>query len=230
MKLTSILCLTTVCLTMGGCYYYDPTDRAMERAEKLAMKRAYQGCLFLDDHEAYRNCVITTLEQNSPKTFVVAENSNGDPVAIIKSSVPCDQNCPAGQTIVKTEVTKTITEEPVKKVIIIKPMGQVDMPKAQTIKTEEVVVQEVTTIAEKNTEQPQKATETEIETKEVTLPVKQQTETTPIVIKELPQPTEQPQEQTWWDKYQDNKTPEKTVTVKCPCEDPNDPCPECVEK
>lgn len=217
MKRTSIFCLTMVLLTLGGCYHYDPTDRVEERAEKLAMKRAYQGCHFFDDHEAYRNCVIATLERNSPKTFTVAENSNGQPLAIIKSNVACGQNCPASQTTIKTEVTKTITTEPVKKVVIIKPAESTTSVPADTATS--TVTKQV--IEEQKTVQKSTQTKPTVTIKEVTVKDAPITET--VVVQEQKEPT-------WWEKYQETKQPETVVSVKCPCEDPNDPCPQCVEK
>lgn len=178
MKTKNILGIVTVCLALSACYYYNPDDRGAERAEKLAMKRAFEGCLLIDDHEAYRNCLLATMQQNSPKTFITAEDSNGRPLAIIKSNVPCDETCATAQTIVKTEIKTTVTEEP-----------------AQVIKTEVV---DIST----------KTTETVEPTKVV----------------------EEPKEKTWWENYQENKPEDKPVEVKCPCEDPNDPCPQCVEK
>lgn len=177
MKTKNILGIIAVCLALSACYYYNPEDRGAERAEKLAMKRAFEGCLLIDDHEAYRNCLLTTMQQNSPKTFITAEDSNGNPLAIIKSNTPCDETCSTAQTIVKTEIKTTVTEEP-----------------AKVIKTEIVDI----------------ATTTE--------PV----EPTKVV--------EEPKEKTWWENYQENKPEDKPAEVKCPCEDPNDPCPQCVEK
>ena len=176
MKVKNILGIMAVCLSLSACYYYNPDDQRAARTEKLAMKRASEGCIYTDDHEAYRNCLLATAAQNSPKTFVVAEDSNGRPLAIIKSNVPCDETCKASQTVVKTEVKTTVTEEPEK-----------------VIKTEVVE-----------------------------MPISQP-ETIDVVV-------EEPKEKTWWENYQENKPEDKPTEVKCPCEDPNDPCPQCVEK
>ena len=184
MKTKNILGIVAVCLGVSACYYYNPEDRGAERAEKLAMKRAYEGCVFTDDHEAYRNCLLATAAQNSPKTFVVAEDSNGRPLAIIKSNTPCDGTCSASQTVLKTEVKTTITEEP-----------------AKVIKTEII---EVPAAQDKTIEIPTPQPESVV--------------------------TEEVKEKTWWENYQENKPEDKPTEVKCPCEDPNDPCPQCVEK
>ena len=182
MKTKNILGIVAICLGVSACYYYNPEDRSAERTEKLAMKRAYEGCTFTDDHEAYRNCLLTTAAHNSPKTFVVAEDSNGRSLAIIKSNTTCDGTCDLVQTVSKTEVKTTVTEEPAKVIkteIVEVPVVQdeiIEIPTAKTVVTEEV------------------------------------------------------KEKTWWENYQENKPEDTPTKVKCPCEDPNDPCPQCVEK
>lgn len=182
MKLKSVLCLTATCLILGGCYYYNPEDRAEERADKLAQKQAEQGCLLLDSHEAYRRCLIATAQRNSPKTFTTTNCVNGQPVAVIKGTHNCTENCNA-QTVITTEITRTIEMEPVE----VESTSQT----VTTTKTTEVVAAPVPAV---------KAQETPVQ-----------------------------KDQTWWDQYQATKKVQ-TTTVKCPCEDPNDPCPQCVEK
>lgn len=76
-----------------------------------------------------------------------------------------------------------------------------------------------------------------IRTVEVT-PTKTTTTVVPVVaqeetIKVVETPkteTIQETEKTWWQDYQENKKPEPASTIKCPCPDPNDPCPQCVDK
>lgn len=187
MKTKNILGIVAICLGLSACYYYNPEDKGAERAEKLAMKRAYEGCVYTDDHAAYRNCLLATAAQNSPKTFVVAEDSNGRPLAIIKSDTPCDGTCGSGQTVLKTEVKTTVTEEP-----------------AKVIKTEIIEVPAI-----------------QNETIDIT------TDGTNEIVNT---PPEEPKEKTWWENYQENKPTDAPTAVKCPCEDPNDPCPQCVEK
>ena len=47
-----------------------------------------------------------------------------------------------------------------------------------------------------------------------------------VIVVEQEQPKEEPR--TWWASYQEKKTP--APAPKCPCEDPNDPCPQCYNK
>ena len=49
----------------------------------------------------------------------------------------------------------------------------------------------------------------------------------PEPVVEAPAPTTVDPKDTWWDTYKKNKTVEDT---KCPCTDPNEPCPQCVDK
>ena len=50
-----------------------------------------------------------------------------------------------------------------------------------------------------------------------------------IVVEQEPAPVAQPQPRTWWTEYKENK-PAPAPAPKCPCEDPNDPCPQCYDK
>ena len=53
-------------------------------------------------------------------------------------------------------------------------------------------------------------------------------ETTEVVEKPATEPAvELEPKESWWDTYQKNQPAEEP---KCPCEDPNDPCPQCVDK
>ncbi len=52
----------------------------------------------------------------------------------------------------------------------------------------------------------------------------------PIVTTEEIAPVEPKPEPTWWDTYQEEKEDEKPEEPVCPCPDPNDPCPQCVDK
>ena len=39
----------------------------------------------------------------------------------------------------------------------------------------------------------------------------------------------EPKKDTWWETYKKNKSV-KPAEVQCPCPDPNEPCPQCVDK
>ena len=61
------------------------------------------------------------------------------------------------------------------------------------------------------------------------------TETTKVIAEEIPAkediiPVEPTPQKTWWDTYQEEKEEVKTEEPVCPCPDPNDPCPQCVDK
>lgn len=61
-----------------------------------------------------------------------------------------------------------------------------------------------------------------LETIETTAPEEFVTETTTV------ETTIKPKEKTWWETYREKRMKDKPVV--CPCTDPNDPCPQCVEK
>lgn len=177
MKLKHIACAVIGFSLLTACYPYE-LDDADGRAERLAEKRAVEGCKMGDEHKDYRDCVIATAQNNSPKTYVTGEDTQGRAIAIIKSDKPCT-NCVTTQTVVET----------------------------------------VEVVQETKPAQPMIATPTVKETVVTTI-------TAEPVIKEVPVP----EDKTWWDEYKAQKKPEPVVEVKCPCEDPNDPCPQCVQK
>ena len=77
----------------------------------------------------------------------------------------------------------------------------------------------VETVCEK-TYQPQEAVITTTE-----MPINPPAPEVIVVEQEPAAPEPAP---TWWASYQENKKPEPAP--KCPCEDPNDPCPQCYNK
>ena len=164
MKLKHIACAVIGFSLLTACYPYE-LDDADGRAERLAEKRAVEGCKMGDEHKDYRDCVIATAQNNSPKTYVTGEDTQG--------------RCVTTQTVVET----------------------------------------VEVVQETKPAQPVIATPTVKETVVTTI-------TAEPVIKEVPVP----EDKTWWDEYKAQKKPEPVVEVKCPCEDPNDPCPQCVQK
>ena len=73
------------------------------------------------------------------------------------------------------------------------------------------------------TYQPQEAVITTTE-----MPVNPPAPEVIVVEQEQEAPEPAPERHTWWDSYRANKKP--APEPKCPCEDPNDPCPQCYNK
>lgn len=183
MKLKSVILMASAAILLTACTP-NPNIDDTARNERIAQKQAVEGCTLLESHQAYRDCLIATAQKNSPKTFVAAENSNGQAVIVIKSNTPCDSTCVTPQkTVIETEVVKTVT--------VTKPKPVVTETVTEVVKTP--------TVTE------------EVQVQEVVAPVPEK-------------------EKTWWEQYQANKKPEVAAPVKCPCPDPNDPCPQCIEK
>lgn len=52
----------------------------------------------------------------------------------------------------------------------------------------------------------------------------------PIPVQTVVRPKEPTREKTWWETYQADRKPVTAPMVKCPCSDPNVPCPQCNPK
>ena len=202
------------CALWGGCFAHETNLQAAqdERDALLLNKRMKEGCQFVRDQDAYRECLLNTYYSQYPKGYRTAELTDGEAIAIVSDSkasygsyqgqrmvsqvAPLPSSGPQIVPYATSEVTtvdSTYTQEYV-------------APQATVVKTQEIVAQ-----VPLPTPQPE--------------PVVQ-----PVVI---PQPVATPapqQDPSWWNNYQQTRVITPAPTVKCPCEDPNDPCPQCYEK
>lgn len=200
MKLKHILCMALGFSLLTACYSFKVDDDE-GRANRLSEKKAAEGCTLLETDKEYRECILATAKKNSPKTYTTAENSNGEALAIIKGDKPCEQ---CGERWSAKHSTEILEEEETETIIV-------QTPKKTEIVQEAVVETEVI-----STPEP------------VPAPVVAAVPA-PVVVEEVPVP-EQQKDKTWWDQYQKDKKPEVAKKVVCPCPDPNDPCPQCVQK
>ena len=197
-------------LALSGCMFgFDPDvdSTAQTRAEHHDAYRQEFGCPLTDDHEAYRNCVINTYKNTHPKTYVTEQAENGKSVAIIKNET-------------KTSYDKDTDTYKTERVIVIETEERlvpvpVPPPVLAPLPPEEVKPVE-----------PEPARDLsdwdDCDDEVIEDEVIQQTP---------PPPPAKPEPTTWWDTYQKNRTSESTAQKPtCPCEDPNDPCPQCVDK
>ncbi len=214
--------ILVACGTVAACTSFEPDmDKAAEiRKEAQIQYHEEVGCPMVDDHEAYRNCVIKTYDKNTPKTFVPARLPDGRSVAILRNEETTSYDeqtgtyetervvvietvetiAPTTEAVTTTETTTTTVEEPAASVT------------TTTTVTKEPVTQVTETVTTTNATEP-------TESVTITTPV---TETEPTVVEE--------KEQTWWDTYQKDKPATKPTKPQCPCPDPNEPCPQCVDK
>lgn len=105
--LPAVLMLTA----LAGCTWYQ-TDYTQENAENRAIKKSIEGCRMSDDHAAYRECLIQTQLNNSPKTYTTSELPNGEPLAIIRGAKVKETEKEVSVIIEKVEIlTPTVVEE-----------------------------------------------------------------------------------------------------------------------
>ncbi len=201
------------CILLGGCIGHETNFQASqeERDAMLLNKRMKEGCQFVRDQDAYRECLLNTYYSQYPKGYRTAELSDGEPIAIVSEARASSCTGTQNQRMVNQvaplpSVGPQIIPYSTREVTTTDSVYTHDyvMPQATVVKTQEVV-------AQVPVEQP--------------LPVVQ-----PVV---MPQPVQTPipqQDPTWWENYQQNRTAPVVSKPVCPCPDPNDPCPQCFEK
>jgi hypothetical protein len=241
-------------VTLAGCSSMD-TNLESAQETRDANRDAYRqefGCTVTDEHAAYRNCLLNTYYNSKPKTFSTYVNKEGKSVAVIKNE--SKESYDEDTKTYKTERVIVIeTEERLVPVPVIVPNSEeVPVPERleeKTIieETKNIITETENTIAEVEPEtiatetentiaevEPETiATETENTTAEIE-PENIVTETE-IITEEIPTkediiPVEPAPQKTWWDTYQEEKENEVSLEPVCPCMDPNDPCPQCVDK
>ena len=197
-------------LALSGCMFgFDPDidSSAETRAEHHDAYRQEFGCPLTDDHEAYRACLVNTYKNTHPKTYRTEQAENGKSVAIIKNetktSYDKDKDAYKTERVIVIETEERLVPVPV------------PPPVLTPLPHEEVKPVEPTPVMGLDLDEP---CEEEVAEQE------------PVKLAPPPPPAK-PEPTTWWDAYQKDKdlkpAPKKPV---CPCADPNDPCPQCVDK
>lgn len=195
------------CSLLGACVAHETDLQAAQekRDWALAQKRAENGCTFIRDHDAYRQCILNTYYLQHPQGYETRELTTGQPVAVIS-------NPPTGCT----------TSACAAKVAPLPANG----PQIVPYSTSESRTVETTCT---QNYQAQEASVTTTEVIPPPPPVQIVTEPAPAPA---PAPVAQPDpDPTWYEKYQKEKEPEPAPQKPvCPCPDPNDPCPQCFDK
>lgn len=211
-KLPVVLC---ACIALAGCRTFDPDlDREADRraSERAAYHQEF-GCTFTGDHDSYRQCILETRYNNGPKTVRLTQDDQKRSVAIVKNEMTQSYD-PATETYKTERVIVIETEEKL-----------VPMPASVLAQQPAPATPVVKKTVEKSCEDIPPEAQMAL-WKEMGAPVAEPepaeflTET--VVVEPAPK-------ETWWDSYQKEK-PAKEAAVQCPCEDPNEPCPQCVEK
>ena len=212
-----VLCST---LALSGCMFgFDPDvdSTAQTREEHHTAYRKEFGCPLTDDHELYRNCLINTYKNTHPKTYATEVDENGKSVAIVKNET-------------KTSYDKETDTYKTERVIVIETeerLVPVPAPVVATVPPETMKPVEPEPACDSNVAAD--AWDDEIIGVIEAPPLPEQK---PTVVKQTPPPPPaKPEQETWWNTYKKDKelapAPRKPV---CPCPDPNDPCPQCVDK
>ena len=197
------------CVLLGGCVAHE-TDFQVAQEERDAMllnKRMKEGCQFVRDQDAYRECLLNTYYSQYPKGYRTAELVDGEPIAVISNSQSYQ-----GQRMV-SQVAPLPSAGPQ-----IVPYSTSEVTTVDSTYTQDYVAPQQTTI---------------VKSQEIVaqVPVPPPAPVVQPVV--IPQPVVTPAPQkdpSWWENYQQTRVITPTVTVKCPCDDPNDPCPQCYEK
>lgn len=213
MKKFAIILCAGVAVT--ACSNFEPDlDMARDiRDENNRLAREEVGCTFAGDHDAYRQCVLNTYYKNKPKTFVTGRTEDGKALAILKNE----------STSSYDESTGTYKTE---RVIVIETEERlVDIPTPSPITATANLVETVPPLP--------------AETKDPVVPVQDPAQNADEIVSDTvvnsetitetvppPEPILE-KEETWWSQYK--KQPAQPAPV-CPCPDPNEPCPQCVDK
>lgn len=213
MKKFAIILCAGVAVT--ACSNFEPDlDMARDiRDENNRLAREEVGCTFAGDHDAYRQCVLNTYYKNKPKTFVTGRTEDGKALAILKNE----------STSSYDESTGTYKTE---RVIVIETEERlVDIPTPSPITATANLVETVPPLP--------------AETKDPVVPAQNPAQNADEIVSDTvansetitetvppPEPILE-KEETWWSQYK--KQPAQPAPV-CPCPDPNEPCPQCVDK
>lgn len=207
--------ITLSAMALTACTIGHETDMdvaAAKREMNIEARHAVNGCTFIKDHEAYRNCLINTYKLNSPATYSTSTLEDGRPVAVVN---PTQQN--------DVKATNACGLKPLP--------SSLDSGYEWAAPTTATETKTVETVCQKKFEPQQTVIQTVEET--VTPPEPeiifvQQEQPQPVIQEQVefvaPQPIEPPPPpKIVWSQ------PVETEPV-CPCADPNDPCPQCYDK
>lgn len=202
------------CVLLGGCVAHETNFQKAqdERDAMLLNKRMKEGCQFVRDQDAYRECLLNTYYSQYPKGYQTAELVDGESLAIVSNTQNSYGSYAQGQ--------RTVTQ--------VAPLPPLNGPQIVPYSTSEV-----TTIDSTYTQDYVAPQATVVKTQEVVaqVPVSAPLPVSQPVAMPQPVPTQGPNTQpVWWDNYQQTRTPVQAAKPVCPCPDPNDPCPQCYEK
>ena len=217
MKKFAIILCAGVAVT--ACSNFEPDlDMARDiRDENNRLAREEVGCTFAGDHDAYRQCVLNTYYKNKPKTFVTGCTEDGNALAILKNESTSSYDESTGtyktERVIVIETEERLVDIPTPSPITATAnLVETVPPLPAETKGPVVPVQDQVQDPAQNADEIVSDTVVNSETITETVPPPE-----PILEKE----------ETWWSQYK--KQPAQPAPV-CPCPDPNEPCPQCVDK
>ncbi len=257
-----LLCVSVALTLLSACasHEVDLDKAADERMANRAEIRNHIGCQFIDEHDAYRRCVIATYENNRPKTFTTAQDSSGQPVVVVSNGVSKGmvyaEMSPSVTPMVtqvteKTSVisTTTNTTNPTttqtQSGAVMSEAAQTQVAVAAPVTQGQQIVHNIGTVpCDANLGGCMFTTQELYQGQMVPCPTCVQKE----IVVEQPKivtverketvvekplevvPAPQPLPDKTWWETYQEEKQPAKPTVVCPCPDPNDPCPQCVTK
>ena len=236
MKKLSLLIPAFALLSACSSYEPDIYDAEAKRMMNREEARMSMGCQFVDTQSAYRECLMATYNRNRPKTYSITVDESGRSVAVVSNGViaPVAPTGAPSAPVQEVEVAQTVAVQPAAQpvpapqpqVIPINQQGQLceGLVGSPCVYQTQGEVYEMQMPPVSCGEQP--CPPMVEEPKKVTVTTTETVTEKPIEVVPMPEPLP---EKTWWETYQEEKEPSEPKIV-CPCPDPNDPCPQCVEK
>ncbi len=219
MKKSAVLVLSMVALT--GCMHLD--ERGIETKDTSRVNQPGAICTLSDENGQMRKCMENRYTRNTPTDYTTGVLENGKPVAVMNNNAnktvfvyaPVEDNCSSDEILTAEKAQSVVVSVPTldeESTFIIEEKPVVVVPPNTELKSSSTVI--VTPDAEMKVSDKQ-------------------------VIVVTPEESTEAVEKKWWPvstKEEEttttkvgNETP-KNIGRPCPCEDINQPCPECFDK
>ena len=218
MKKSAVLVLST--LALAGCMHLD--ERGIETKDTSRVNQPGAACTLTDENGQMRKCMENRYTRNTPTDYTTGVLENGKPVAVMNNNAnktvfvyaPVEDNCSSNEILTAEKAQSVVVSVPTLEdsTFVIEEKPVVVVPPNTELKSSSTVI--VTPDAEMKVSDKQ-------------------------VIVVTPEETTEAVEKKWWPvstKEEEttttkvgNETP-KNIGRACPCEDINQPCPECFDK
>ena len=216
MKKSAVLVLSMVAL--AGCTHLD--ERGIETKDTSRVNQPGATCTLSDENGQMRKCMENRYTRNTPTDYTTGVLENGKPVAVMNNNAnktvfvyaPVEDNCSSDEILTAEKAQSVVVSVPIldeDSTFVIEEKPVVVVPPNPEVKSSSTVI--VTPDAEMKVSDKQ-------------------------VIVITPEETTEAVEKKWWPvstKEEETKVVKKepkNIGRSCPCEDINQPCPECFDK